>query len=1043
MNRTPRSPTGRSLSIGDVVPVGCGLALTVALGLFAPAVGGETRLNGHAFRLPDGYAIEIAAGAPLVERPIVADFDEDGRLYVAESSGTNDPVGKQLAEKPHKILRLEDSDGDGRFDRRTVFADRMMFPEGAMWLDGSLFVAAPPSIWKLTDVDGDGVADRREEWFQGKTLTGCANDLHGPYAGPDGWVYWCKGAFAPQTYERPGRSPLVTRAAHVFRARPDGTGVEPVMTGGMDNPVDVVFTTGGERIFSCTFLQHPGGGRRDGLIHAVYGGVYGKVHDVLDGHVRTGPDVMPVLAHLGPAAPAGLAAYESDAFGPGSRGDLFACNFNLQKVTRHTLSPRGATFASRDETFLASDRHDFHPTDVIEDADGSLLVIDTGGWYKLCCPTSVLHKPDVLGAIYRVTKDGAPKIDDPGGCSIAWSSRSPRQLVGLLDDPRPAVRRRAVRELGKRGDEAVPALAEGVDPSKPVEVRRDSVWASVRVDGEAARGVARRALSDPDETVRQASAHASSVRVDRGALPGLTALLKSPPMPNRRVAAEAIGRIGDASAVPALLDAAEGPTDRVLEHALTYALVEIHAPEPTLPGLRRSNPTARRVALVALDQLGAPLNSGDVAPGLASSDPATRETASWVVGRHPEWAGDLAGFFRKRLASADLSEAEREELAGQLARFAATDSVRDLLAETVDDDHAPQAAVRVSLRAMASSGLKTLPDAWAKPLARRVGRGDRDALAVARSLPSKSGELNEPLVALGGRSEVEAGLRLEALAAVPGGLKGVGPDLFAFLRDRLGADRPVSERLAAAGVLAGASLDRGQQLALAESVRTAGPLELGKLLGAFEKTTDEEVGLRLVDALKPASATGSIRAETIKPVLDRFGPKVRDAAGPLYLALNADAGAQKARIDAILPGLTAGDERRGQAVFNGPKAACRSCHALGYVGGNVGPDLSKVGAIRNERDLVEAIVYPSLSFVRSYEPVSVATASGKVVSGVLRKDAADEVVVATGADEEARIPRAEVEEMRPGTVSLMPAGLDSVLSRQELADLIAFLKSRK
>src|SRR5438874_8098260 len=207
--------------------------------------------------VPPGFEVERVAGPPLVNRPIVADFDEEGRLYVADSSGSNDKVEKQLADKPHRIVRLEDTDGDGRFDKSIVFADRMMFPEGTMWYDGSLYVAAPPSIWKLTDTNGDGVADRREEWFQGKTLTGCANDLHGPYFGPDGWIYWTKGAFAEQTYERPGQTPLVTRAAHIFRRRPGDAVIEPVMTGGMDNPVDVAFTSAGERMLTATFLEHP------------------------------------------------------------------------------------------------------------------------------------------------------------------------------------------------------------------------------------------------------------------------------------------------------------------------------------------------------------------------------------------------------------------------------------------------------------------------------------------------------------------------------------------------------------------------------------------------------------------------------------------------------------------------------------------------------------------------------------------------------------------------------------------------------------------
>src|ERR1041384_5373323 len=141
-------------------------------------------LHGHTFTLPDGFATDLVAGPPLVDRPITADFDEQGRLYVSDSSGSNDPVKVQLEKKPHRILRLDDTDGDGVFDRRTVFADKMMFPEGTLWHNGSLYVAAPPAIWKLTDTDGDGVADRREEWVQGKKLTSCANDLPGPHLRP-------------------------------------------------------------------------------------------------------------------------------------------------------------------------------------------------------------------------------------------------------------------------------------------------------------------------------------------------------------------------------------------------------------------------------------------------------------------------------------------------------------------------------------------------------------------------------------------------------------------------------------------------------------------------------------------------------------------------------------------------------------------------------------------------------------------------------------------------------------------------------------------
>jgi putative membrane-bound dehydrogenase-like protein len=1033
------------------------------------AAAAEIALNGRTFTLPEGFTIELAAAPPLVERPIVADFDEKGRLYIADSSGSNDPVVKQVVERPHRIVRLEDTDGDGRFDHSTVFADKMMFPEGAMWLAGSLYVSAPPSIWKLTDNDGDGVAEQRDEWFQGKTLTGCANDLHGPYAGPDGWIYWAKGAFAEQKYERPGKPPFVTKAAHIFRARPDGSGLEPVMTGGMDNPVDVVFTPGGERIFSTTFMVHPGGGQRDGLIHAIYGGIYGKIHDPIFGasHKWTSPEVMPVLVHLGPAAACGLTTFESDTFGPEYRDNLFACSFNLRIITRHVLTPSGATFATKDEDFLVAKEQDFHPTDVFEDADGSLVVVDTGGWYKLCCPTAQLPKPDVLGAVYRVRRAGAPKVDDPRGLKLDWDKPAATELAGRLHDPRPAVRRRAIAALAALKESANPALSKALQPGmasggrefvslegRGPAARIDAVWAACRIDHEGARALVRQALSDPNEQVRQAACHAVSVTRDKEAVPILLTffLSKSRSAQNRRAAAEALGRLEDPSAVPTLLAAAGEPADRALEHSLRYALIEIGDAESTAAGLQSPNPLIRRAALVALDQMdGGKIGPELVTADLASTDPQTRATAAWIVGRHPDWANALVGFLRKRLFDPKLTDADRAELSVQLARFAARSApVRELIAEALLGTDHERSTQRTVLRAIAQSGVKDVPKTWVDGLTAMLMTFDPaiapDAVAAAAVLPLKrdrAENLTETLIGLGGNTMTPVPLRLDALAAVPGGLSQVSKEQLDLLRAQLDPENAVAQRTTAAGILAKAKLNSEQLLALTESIKTAGPLEMDKLLTAFESSHDDTVGLKLVAALKGSAALGSLRIDMLKPRLDKYGSIVRQQAEELYATINVDAAKQKARLEALLPTLADGDIRRGQSVFNGTKAACLSCHAVGYVGGKIGPDLTAIGKVRTERDLLESILYPSLSFVRSYESLAVATKEGKVITGLLKKDSADELVLVVAANEEAHIPRDDVEEVRPGSVSVMPAGLDQQLSRQELADLLAFLKSRK
>jgi putative membrane-bound dehydrogenase-like protein len=1015
--------------------------------------------------VPPGFSIELAAGPPLVTRPIAATFDEVGRLYVTESSGSNDPVAKQLELRPHRVVRLEDSDGDGKFERSAIFADRLMLPQGALFWRGSLYVSAAPSIWKLTDTDGDGVADERVEWFQGKTLTGCANDLHGPYLGPDGWLYWCKGAFAEQTHTVHGRE-FKSRAAHVFRSRPDGSGLEPVITGGMDNPVGLAFTPEGERILSATYLSvNP---RIDGLVHAVYGAVYGKMHGVLEGHPRTG-ELMPTLVPMSPAAPCGVARYDSDVFGAEFRDNLFACQFNLRKVSRHVLRPAGSTFTTQDSDFVVSDDVDFHPTDVLADADGSLLVIDTGGWYKLCCPTSTLWKPDVLGGIYRVRKNGAKSPADPRGRQVAWPRQTLKQLWALHADSRPAVRQRASVEFVRRVDapemddflrgrrREVLLRAEGKisDGEIPAVAY---LWTLSQLGTPEARGLIRDFYSTDSDRIRHTVLQAVNLQRDPHILEHglMTYALNDPSPANRRVVIELFGRLGEQWAVPHILAAADNADDRVLQHAVIYALIELADPIATRRGLAAKSPETIAAALIALDQMpGGDVKPADVIEHLSAANGELRRAARWVMAQHPEWGSELAEWFRDQLAAlperprAETERASERNLEAMLVGFCSHPAIQQLLADTVSQPAASPSARLVALRVMASAKLHKPPAEWGTAAADAILHATTGQLSVVLSAarnvcsaspPDKS--LRDALLEVAGNPAYPLVLRVDALAIAADGLAGLSDEQFQLLMTGLTSEDSLPLRTAAADAISKSHLSASQLDRVCKTIQTAGPLELNRLLGPFERTTDEQIGLKLLSSLKQASALPSLRIDLVRLALAKYGPAVQKGIDEIESLVNVDAAAQRKRLEELLPLVTKGDVRRGHAVFYHPKAACAACHRLGNAGGTAGPDLTHIGESRTERDLLESILYPSLSFVRSYEPVVITTTDGQVISGNIRDETAKEYVVATGADQEVRVVRDEVEQIEPGTVSIMPAGLDQQLSLEQLADLIAFLKNK-
>ncbi len=925
----------------------------------------------------------------------------------------------------------------------------MMFPEGLLCHQGSVYVAAPPQIWKLTDVDRDGVADRREVWFDGQTLTGCANDLHGPYLGRDGWIYWCKGAFAEQTYTLPDGREWTTRAAHIFRRRVRGGPIEPVMTGGMDNPVDVTFLPTGERFFTTTFLQHPAGGQRDGVIHAVYGGVYGKSHSVLDGHPRTG-DLMPVLSHLGPAAPCGLTCLDGEFLGAEFDGNLVSCAFNLHQLTRHVLVADEATFRSSDSVLLASPDLDFHPTDVVQDADGSLVVLDTGGWYKLCCPTSQLHKPDVLGGIYRLRRAGGSSVVDARGQKIDWQHATDEQLVSWLHDRRHVVRRRAVETLAERGATALPVLQAALGEANPVRVRRLAVWAACQMESSEAAGVLELALQDDDASVRQTGLHAISVRRDQTARDAVRRCLADPDAAVRRVAAEAAGRLGDESAIVDVLEQMQYAQGRVLQHSLIYALIELDKPSMLRTAWEQSTPTAQRAILVALDQMpGGNLESGWVIGSLASSDERLRQTASWIMARHGEWARPLGDFVLGQLPQLASQPEVAHQLLVLFAPFLADADVQSRIAKGLNG-----AAENSTVRRLLLQCVQDYPGQWLssdlqRVLAEQLSSLDADTLAKnILTVGAHPRKLQDPLLIarlleVAMREDVAIKLRLQAIHALQNVPTELPMSLIQLTLETALDEEEFELRRLATEALSSAQLTSDQLQVIIEAFPSAEPVELGQLILVLKQTRDPSLARLALQRLAESEAVVVLPDSLLREAFADFDDEIKQGLESLLQKRLANQPDQAERLGELLHRLPDGDIRRGQQVFHSSKAACFTCHAMGYRGGDIGPDLTRIGRIRTRRDLLEAIVFPSLSFVRSYEPLSITTKAGLTIQGVVKDENTERLLLVNDQRKFIEVARADIELAAPGRVSVMPSGLDQLLSEGELADLLAFLEAAR
>jgi putative membrane-bound dehydrogenase-like protein len=992
-------------------------------------------------QVPDGYEVELAAAPPLVKHPMLANFDDRGRLFIAESAGKNLRRADLEKELPNFIRMIEDTNGDGVFDKSTIFADKLTYPQGALWHDGWLYVASSGAIWRFQDTDDDGVADIREQIVNEFGYTGNAADVHGCFLGPCGRIYWCEGRHGHEFRDDGGHVLSKGKAARIFSCRPDGSDVRVHCGGGMDNPVEIDFTEEGEMLGTVNILYRQ---RGDCLVHWMHGGVYPR-HDqpqVVAEFKRTG-DLLPPVINLGHVAVSGTTRYRSKHLGEDFQDNFFVTEFNSHKVVRTKLTRSGSTFSAVAEDFLASTSNDFHPTDVLEDADGSLLVIDTGGWFRIGCPTSQIAKPNILGAIYRVRRKDGPQLAFPRGPEGDWTDTSNLALISFLDDPRFAVRDRAIRVLAARGTDAVGKLGAAAS-SDSVVMRRNAVWALSRIATPSALAILRTRLEDEDQSVRQAAAFAAGATADREAVSQLKVLVFSDLQPAvRREAATALGKIGDPTAIQAILPFKQ--PDRVLEHALIFALIDINDRAATIPWLAKGTPAEQRAALIALDQMDdGNLTRSDVTALLGTNDLALQRAAIEVVARHPEWSEEVVDVVKSLLFDPQATDDQLRNVRNLLVAFAENEEVQQFITlKSANPDTSLERLV-VLLDVIRECSLGELPKPWLAAIAGSLLSDKPEVVERAIAIVERHNlaTLDEQLRKFAADEKHAVDLRVRALAA-GNGERALDNATLQFLTSQLDDEVSVTQRLAAARAIGSSKLTSEQLRNVTKLVKSAGPLELSSLLGAYEAESNDDVGRAVIAALHESPGLANLSPSLLGRVLGGFSAEVQSDSEQLLVKLAPSSAEQMQRLAELETSMEGGDPRRGHAVFQAQRTSCVACHQVEGKGGRIGPDLSKLGARRNTRDLLEALVYPSASLARGFESFAVVSTDGKIHTGLIVSETANAIQLRTTDQKEIVVRREDIEELQPSTVSIMPAGLDRTMSTEDIRDLIAYLRSLK
>lgn len=959
------------------------------------------------FTLPPGFEIRLFASEPEVVNPVAMTWDERGRLWVVELYEY--PLGAKPGTKGRdRIKILEDTDGDGRADKVTVFADGFSLATGILLGHGGVFLGQAPHLLFLQDTNAPllgGAGSFQKANKQTVLLTGFGLEdrhelLNGFTWGPDGQLYMTHGVFTRANVKSTDRpdEPAVRMDAAVARYKVQTKKFE-VFADGTSNPWGVDFDRAGNAFLSACVIDH--------MFHMAPGGIYVR---------QGGQPMFPYAYQLLPsivdhrhkmAAYAGIQVYLGDQWPAEHYGTIFCGNLHDNAVHQDTLTPNGSTFKSSfKQDFIRANDGWFMPVSQQVGPDGALWIMD---WYdKYPCYQNARADPEGVdrehGRIWRVVHTGNEKgkaVPSRPQRDMDLAKLPSAQLVERLAHANVWQRKMAQRVLNDRRDNTVMGLLQKqVAGGKTLESRLASLW-TLHSSGYLNDDQLPKAAADKEPTIRAWAARLIGER-HLGIAPDLALL--------RKLATDS------------------EPTVRL---AVATACRQLTSGSLTVNTKLQSEPNEKEIAGILTAVIAATPNPNDL-----TLNHLVWMAAEPLIARDPKFAFNLLGQGSVRTAALTGTLAYKTmRRVCDLQNPAQLDVALDFLGGLPASD--PLLAFALNGLVDGQKGKALKPTKPTEAVMQRLLASPReDVVRHARQLGALWGDAGAMQASLTLVNDAKAPLeeRLKAAqtarqlkndAARDALLKAITP----------GNPEPlVLEAIAGLGQLGGQSSEAlfAQWKSFSPAARRAAAETLASRNNWASQLLSEIEQKRILASDIPAATIRTLtRSEADYGMLAKrataiFG-RVRDASADKLQIIAA-----KKRM--ILSAQGQPDLKAGHELA---KKTCFTCHKLHGEGADIGPDLTGVG--RSSLDaLLANIIDPNQIIGAGYEMVEITTKDDRSVSGRMVENTDTRVRLLSAGPKEDVVARSDIAKLRVSELSVMPEGLEN-LPDTDFRNLIAYL----